>query len=305
MNNIKNIGLYKSRGYTACISTAFNTFAHNLKTIFLHTWWSALAVAVVSSFYVSATVDVAANGLNAGNAACLSVGAVLSLCATVALYARAATLVNGRKMGWNAMRLTRLMLLTLVFYIVVGIVLGLVSELIVSGDTAEQSLAAIPVASITVNAGTLVICLLTLPYLYVFFKYLSEPEARLRRLLLKGYRTGLRHWGFIFTTVFLTYLCVAVCAVILALPAVIIMAARTVSIAGVTTLGDPSGLPAYFDALQFGLFTLAMFIWSYISIAVLFVYFFVYGSIETREKERKAFLADSETTETDNQQTEK
>lgn len=290
MNNLNQIELYKSRGYTACISEAFGTFAHNLKTIFLHTWVYAVVMSLLFSLLVSSATTILTDGLTVADSVCLLVSLLLSLCAMIVLFARASMLINGQKAGWNIRRVARIAIITLAFYVLVGIILGLVTVLIAPSGNAAQNSAPVLITSLITNSISLVIWLVVLPFLYVFSKYLIEPDSKLRRLVFRGYKTGFRHWGFIFTTVFLAYLCEAVCAVILALPAVIIMSARLASINGVTTLGDPSGLPAYFDVMQFGLFALATFIWAYISIVILFVYFFMYGSIETREKEKREFL---------------
>ena len=58
------------------------------------------------------------------------------------------------------------------------------------------------------------------------------------------------------------------------------------SVYGVNTLGDPIGLPSYFVIIQSVVFVLTFFIWSYINIFTIFVSYFLYGSIKTREKEK-------------------
>lgn len=297
MNNIKQIELYKSRSYTACITEAMGIFAHNIKTIFLHTWAYAVAVGVASSLYASAVTDIMANAATTGNMVLLACASVLSVCTTVALYGRAATLINQQKTAWSIKRTARITLIALAFGLIVGIGLGVVAAAIAPAEPAAKQPEAFSTESICVNVAVLLISLLVLPYVYAFAKYMMEPDTKLLRMLTRSYKTGLRHWGFIFTTSFLTYLCMAVCAVILALPTVIIISARVMSISGMATVGDPSGLPPYFDAMQFGLFAIAAFIWAYISIFCAFVYFLIYGSIETREKEKKAFLGDMQNQE--------
>lgn len=290
MNNIKQIDLYKSRSYTSCITEAFNIFAHNLKTIFLHTWLCALVLAVFQSLGISAAMSFISSPSSPVGALLLAVSALLSVCASVFLYGRAVGLVNGQRTSANVKRVARLAVVYLVFWLVVGVVIGMASIVVLSPNEAAKAPQAHSLITVLSDVVCVIIGLLVLPYIYVFTKYLMEQNAKLRQLLLKSYKKGLRHWGFIFTTMFLTYLCMTVCVVILALPAVIIISARITSISGMTVLGDPSGLPAYFDFLQFGLFMFAAFIWSYISIFCLFVCILVYGSIETREKEKKMFI---------------
>lgn len=287
---MQQIELYKSRSYTACIKDAFNTCTHNLKTIFFHTWAYALCLAIITAACVVAATKTLTGETSTVAAVGLLVSFVLLIVASVAMFGRATVLVNGQKTGWNIKRAARIMLVVIVFSLVLSVLLGVVAALI----TASQGAAKSPAVGLAVSAGMdvvmLIVYLLLLPYLYVFSKYMIEPETKLRGLLFKSYRTGLRHWGFIFTTEFLAWLCMTICSVVIALPAVIVLAALAMSINGVNTFGDPTGLPSYFDAMQFGWFALATFIWAYISIFSMMVCYFIYGSIETREKEKKEYL---------------
>ena len=118
-------------------------------------------------------------------------------------------------------------------------------------------------------------------------KYVMEPETKLRRIIFKSYATGLRHWGLVFTALFLAALCVALCALLVSIPLFIVIAADSMSVYGVNVLGDPTGLPSYFTTIQVIVFALTFFIWAYINIFTVFVCYFLYGSIETREKEKR------------------
>jgi hypothetical protein len=101
---------------------------------------------------------------------------------------------------------------------------------------------------------------------------------------------GWRYWGFIFITLLLAALCAAVCMFFVSIPMLIISMANTLSAIGVGYMGDPSGLPSYFSVLQYVVVALSSFICLYVYVFVIFVCYFMYGSIETREKERKEFL---------------
>lgn len=290
MNDIRQVELYKSRSYTACISEAFTTFAHNLKNIFLHVWPFGVAAGIAMSLYATSVTDIMTGGYSTARIVMNFIAVLLLIAAWTALGARAATLFNRRKTTWSMMRSARIALVVTVFQLAVGVLCGLLAYIILGRSQAPADAAAVTVTSVTVNAVYVIVNLLALPYEYVFAKYLIEPDAKLRHLLLKGYRTGLRHWGFIFTTTFLTALCLIICAVITSLPVVIIITARLVSVSGTAAFGDPAGLPAGFGVMQSGLFAAAAFIWAFIAVFTLFVDFFIYGSIETREKEKKEFL---------------
>jgi len=305
MNNINKIELYKSRSYLSCITEAFNMFAHNLRTIFFHTWTSALALAVLQSFCIFVLTSIFVKTITTGSVTLFAISLVLSILAQVFMYGQAVGLVNCQKKLSNIKKVFRLMLTYMAFLILIAMVLTSIADVAGLMKDAAKVPQAISSTTIVVCSISVIIGLLMLPYVYVFTKYVMEPKAKLRALLYKSYKTGLRHWGFIFTTTFLTYLCMVVCVVILALPAVIIISARITSINGVMLLGDPAGLPSYFDLMQFGFFVLANFVWSYICVIFLFVCFFVYGSIETREKEKKKFLNDLNDTEDQDTKTSK
>lgn len=308
MDSIKKTELYKSRGYTACISAALSTTTHNLKTIFTHTWAYAAAVAVTLSSTVSAVTTVltadpyqrmseSTATQSAATMVWLALSLLLSVCALTAFTGRCATLVNGGKTLWSIKRASRPTLVTIVFWIIVAVALSAVALTVVSPQKADSDPKALLTVGLALDAAYLVIGLLTLPYIYVFTKYMVEPDTKLRRLLTKGYKTGLRHWGFTVTTLLLATLCTTVCAVIIAFPAVIIMSAKAASISGVNTYGDPSGLPSCFGAMQFGVFAVGTFVWTYVSVFSLFVCYYMYGSIETREKEKKDYLTRQQQTE--------
>lgn len=292
MSNISQIKLYKNRSYLSCITETLNIFAHNLRTIVSYTWPSALAVAVLQSFSFSAATSICINAITTRNATFLAISFMLSILAQVLLYSQALGLVNCQKMSYNIKKVIRLILTCMAFWILITIILTAMANMVGLVNDTSEAPQAISLIAVVIYAIYIIIGLLVLPYIYVFTKYIMEPESKLLTLLYASYKAGLRHWGLIFTTILLTYLCMVVCVMVLALPAVIIISARITSINGVMLLGDPSGLPSYFDFMQFGFFVFANFIWSYISVFFMFVCFFVYGSIETREKEKMKFLND-------------
>ena len=52
-------------------------------------------------------------------------------------------------------------------------------------------------------------------------------------------------------------------------------------------MGDPFGMPTYFDCLAAGTWFLAAFLQAYILMSLLFVGYYAYGSSETQKKERE------------------
>lgn len=290
MNNLKQESLNKSRSYTACISASHRMLFDNIRTIFKHTWLYALLLALsmsmMSMFYIKALIG---GGYSSSSFICLVVSLLLVVCFQVGYTSRVLMLLNCQTMMWNVKRYLRLILLYLCVSFAVSAIQWILMYLVIGGTTSVPS-DKMPVIMLLIACSSLFFACVLLPYVYVFMKYMMEPESKLSKLLFKVYKTGLRYWGFIFITLLLAFLCVAVCMFFVSIPMLVITMANTLSVMGVSYLGDSSGLPSYFDFLQYMIVAVSSFICLYINIFIIFVFYFMYGSIETREKERKDFL---------------
>ena len=100
------------------------------------------------------------------------------------------------------------------------------------------------------------------------------------------FNPGLRHFGTLFTTAFITMLFTMVLTFFCELPAIIIGFANIKAYTGAAT-GDPLGMPDYLGTLTFIAFTIAGFIQAYVHLVTVFPFYYAYGSIDTLEKERK------------------
>lgn len=290
MNNLKQEFLNKSRSYTACISASHRMLFDNIRAIFRHTWLYtlllAMSIALLSLFYTRALTD---GGYTHPSYTLLMVSAVLVACFHVGYVSRIFMLLGHQSMKWNLVRCIRLLGVYLCIMAIVSVVQwGLVYLVIGTGPFVP--LYKMPVIACVIIGVSLFFSCVLLPYVYVFVKYLMEPDSKLSKILLKAYKVGWRYWGFIFITLLLAALCAAVCMFFVSIPMLIISMANTLSAIGVGYMGDPSGLPSYFSVLQYVVVALSSFICLYVYVFVIFVCYFMYGSIETREKERKEFL---------------
>ena len=101
------------------------------------------------------------------------------------------------------------------------------------------------------------------------------------------FRPGLRHFGLLLTTAFITMLFAVVLTFFCELPAIIIGVANIKAYTG-EAAGDPLGMPDYLGTLTFIAFTIAGFIQAYVHLITVFPFYYAYGSIDTLEKERKS-----------------
>lgn len=288
MDAIKQVQLKKNRSYTSCIAESYRMFFNNLRLIFRKTWIFALICALSIALHFSLYIDSLSYTEEEVKPAGVVLSLLLMLCANIAFGARVIMLLNGRTMKWNVVRYTKIALCGLFIFFLLSIILGIIAYMMGDTITANPEKTNYLIMSFIAVIG--VCTLLALPLVYVIMKYFIDPDSRLHRIIFKAYMTGLRNWGFIFTTCLLTFLLVTACTIIVSIPTIIILIANSLSVAGVRYIGDPSGLPSSFAAIRFITFAVTSFISLYISIFTVFVYYFIYGSIDTRENEKKEYL---------------
>ncbi len=301
MLQLKKEELFKSRSHKATIAAAYTTFTSNYKQIFKHTWPFALALALVAPAYMLYGImhqkDMVSTGYIATNIALLVVFFVVSL----AFYARLSMLVNQQNMKWNATRWVKTFLWQLLIFIGIVAITGAISALVAMGIMPDDNAATVntdPVAAqVAANEAmlkmivfaviiTLLLSLLTMPYLPVLMKYVADPTSKIRKLFFKQYGVYMHYWGYIFITLLITTICVGLVTFVIALPMIIIMLASHISHMGVVN-GDAAGVPAYFPWMAYGVGVLTYFIYIFINVFTFFVIYYIYGSIEAKEKDKK------------------
>ena len=295
MDNIKKSSISKSRSYTACLSEAHRMLFDNFRVIFSRTWIYFAALAVISAVCFMLYTHTMLYGNSTGQTVAMCGFSLLMLCSVVVYYSRVMFLVNVRPMKWNIIRGFRLAACYYAFCILVWGAQAFITYNYVLIHQPISPEALMPLA-IAFNVANIVIGLLMLPYVYAAVKYFIEPESKLRHILTSSYATGLRHWGFMFMAMLPAVLCVLLIALFLSIPMLIVITANSYSVFGVNFIGDPTGLPSYFPVIEGSVFALTFFIWAYLNVFVIFVGYFLYGSIEARKKEKKAFLKQEQLT---------
>ena len=287
MDNIKQSSISKNRSYTACLSAAHGMMFDNIRTIFCRTWTYCLSLALISAIYVSLYLHAMLYGCSTGLTVTLCITTLITLAVQIACQAKVISLVNGQSMKWNVTRCTNIAVCSIAFCVMLALIYTFVTySVVIYKQPMTISVRDMQPLFYVLGAMSIIIMLILLPFTFVVMKYLMEPEIRLRKIIFKSYKTGLRHWGLIFTALFLATLCTTICALFISIPMLIILAANSLSVYGVNFIGDPTGLPSYFTAIQLAVFTLTFFIWQYVNIFITFVCYFLYGSIITREKEK-------------------
>lgn len=132
------------------------------------------------------------------------------------------------------------------------------------------------------------IVIFLLPLSVISIKYVMRDETRLLPLLREGYSTGLRHLPLIVCVMFVNLVAIAVASYVILQPAVVLLMANTQANLG-TIYGDPLGMPEYIVPMTAFVFLIAGFLQAYIRMSALFTTYYLYGSIETRDIERKQY----------------
>ena len=98
-------------------------------------------------------------------------------------------------------------------------------------------------------------------------------------------RSGMRHLGLFFATLFITLIITTAITLFCELPAVIIAIANIKAYTG-SAMGDPLGMPSYLPRMTFVAFFLAGFVQAYIHLASILPLYYAFGTAYTIETER-------------------
>ncbi|MBQ7440638.1 MAG: hypothetical protein IJV52_03800 [Prevotella sp.] len=283
--------LIKRRGYIATLEAGYRFFVDNFKTIFKHMWPYALAFGIVLGIFEMIQLKTSMTG-DVGTAEAATTLILLPVVMIVAflLGGRMMMLFNDQSFKWNTIRYIKL---TLWLSLVAILILFISASAFLTGDSTETGM--FKAGALFFLIFTVLLIVVYLPYIYPALKYMLEPQTHFRNLIFKGWKKGFKHWGYIFVTVLLLYLCIMVMSIIIFIPLGICSFAQTISAAGVAD-GDASGMPGYFNILFFVVAAISFFVYSFISVFSLSVAYYMYGNIEAYEREKEKQLQPIETT---------
>lgn len=132
----------------------------------------------------------------------------------------------------------------------------------------------------------IIVAVALLPMVHITMVYLMNGKTKMVRLIKTNYVMCMRRLPFILSVCLVNLLVIAIFGFIIQQPAIILLAANLFANIG-TLYGDPLGMPHYISWLTFAVFFLAGFLQAYIRMSVVFTTYYMYGSIEAREEERR------------------
>ena len=283
--------LIKRRGYIATLEAGYRFFVDNFKTIFKHMWPYALAFGIVLGIFEMIQLKTSMTGdVDTAEAATTLILLPVVMIVAFLLGGRMMMLFNDQSFKWNTIRYIKLTL----WLSLVAILISFISaSAFLTGDSTETGM--FKAGALFFLIFTVLLIVVYLPYIYPALKYMLEPQTHFRKLIFKGWKKGFKHWGYIFVTVLLLYLCIMVMSIIIFIPLGICSFAQTISAAGVAD-GDASGMPGYFNILFFVVAAISFFVYSFISVFSLSVAYYMYGNIEAYEREKEQQLQPIEST---------
>mgnify|MGYP006872982648 CR=1 FL=1 len=137
---------------------------------------------------------------------------------------------------------------------------------------------------IGVGVFALALLFLLLPLCYTVYRAILSKRFS-PAPPLRGYLSGLGHWGLLFVVVLITGLATLLLTLITQLPAVILYAANIQSQLGALQ-GDDLGMPQGMWWLNFVVFFLGGFIQAYVHLSTLFPLYYAYGTIRNGKSEQ-------------------
>lgn len=314
MDNKNELAVFHARSSQGMISAGYRLFMGNFRKLLRSSWVAAIGYALcmgaLGSYYINEVPRITVmiiSGMASADPTIVSqlsgTGAIMAL--LTLLFLAMATVIGSY--GYAACREhmeTGAITSPIHWYGRIHLhVLGRVAKgvlwLLAIGIV--TGLLMVAVAYIAINylspiTGTIAFCLIgiillvaLLPVVYCLTKYLLTPKSGFLKLFGPAYATGMHHLGGLFIVALVVTITTALLSLVVQLPANILYVANLQSQLGALQ-GDPLGMPEYMGKLNFVVFALMGFIQAYIHLSTIFPLYYLFGSFEKQEEERKLII---------------
>ena len=258
--------LIKHRSIKSCIAAAWHTWRDDASTILRSTWVPIMVTSLAGTLHSlvhlsDATMIHFRESQPVFSILLMGLSALGMVAGMVWLLSRLYNFLNQKGRAFNKRRsavnvIGYLIASALVIVIVIGVlaISGIpfspappspqAAMLIPEGvmETQPFTMLDIPWWVWHLGGGVLILVLL-LPLAHHSIRYQMEPNTLYLQHLGKGLKNGVRNWGFLFGTSFVTAMVLTLVSIIPALPLFLLHAAEARSMVGVID-GDPSGMPS-------------------------------------------------------------
>lgn len=156
---------------------------------------------------------------------------------------------------------------------------GRVFQLIDGGKAADK-LRRAAIATI-IGIFFVVLPLIGVPLINVMMEVMLEEHPKAAKAL----KTGFKHWGYLFLTLLMSSLIMALLSLVLGIPLYICLYGLVKNDLGIA-VGDPTGLPESFPIIIFFVGTLTAFIFLFVQLWQTYALAYAHGAILTREQSK-------------------
>ena len=314
MDHKNDLQLSRLRSSRSIIADGYRLYTNSFRKIFRLSWIAGLIYAVILSFQVSHSLEMipyfmmamqsmaSGQGLSpelisqyqAQNS--ISMGLSLLLLISMALLVTLAYQafrqhrqdgVYARPAHWYTlpdMNLFGRLILTYLFFVIISVICCI--PIIAGVFLIKQGTIGPISGGIAITFFLLLLAVLLLPFIYSVQKYLIDAKPSFSRRVGHDYLVGWRYWGRIFAVALIVGIITTSVSFIIELPSPILSMAYLSSQRGVA-IGDPTGMPEYMSWMKYVVFILAGFIQSFVILSSFFPIYYLYGSIEASEQDRK------------------
>lgn len=314
MDNKNEQVVFHVRSSQRIISTGYRLYMGNFRKLMRRTWIFGIIYAIVIGFLMKGYLQIVPQYLQMANiylqgnvpteaiatlgtsTVIIQVMIILFYFTIILLYSPVFSAMNEHqetsvinppekwygKPDWHmTLRMLKLGLWFFALYVVIAIIIAL----FVIGLSIMAKPNIFLLTCITLLLGVLAL-LFMLPLVYTGYKYMLTPKTHFLKVLSCTYSTGIRHWGSIFLVCLIVGIVTTLLSAVIMLPYYILTFAITMAQIGMLG-GDPMGMPDYMNWMSVIVFIISGFILAYLSLSTLFPFYYLYGSIEQEERERK------------------
>ncbi|MFA6728833.1 MAG: hypothetical protein WCS17_11575 [Prevotella sp.] len=285
------IEINKNRSFTACLRDARNFLIDHIETFAKKIWIPALILsAMIALCGILRLPNLALHNwgiLHPWTSWIVQTIIYLgTLVVEIFYYSAVFNAANGY--GWkkNLWRYLQLFLVSIcVDIVLIAVCWGIKSLLTLIGGHALSHIANTTIFSLYILVCAALFLIIIVPMSYVAPKYMMDHDAKWKNFF-KNFTVGFHRWSMLFLTGLLLALIMGLIMLVLSIPAIVLIFAQVSSQMG-QFMGDPANLPGYFPYLTFIVFTLTTLLFTGIMVYAIMTFIYVYGSIETREKNKK------------------
>lgn len=281
----------KLRSFRACIHDAFSETAKNVFPVMRKYWKFILAIAAIQAVLSAVFSTFTGGMLYVGMqlqivpiTVCLLLFYIVSFIIESSIFAY----IGKSRLSWTVRRLIKtipLQITILLIHFLLTVAATIVYTLCTGKPLNQVTLLTVFLIAM---ALILPMVILIIPTLYVWTRFMYEPNSTLYRGFFRTYACGFKHWWLIFSTTLLAILCTGIVEITVMQPVHILTVIQNISEYSTVSQGDEPSLPSSLTWLVafFGFFAaiIRIFTLAFINYSL----YYAYGTIKLKEEKAKS-----------------